>query len=233
MVKKIYHKKNVHSWRDLDGRAEPLHARPCPLKPPNTPSHLIPSASHPSHLTTLAFHHYHHSTAFTILQVTPNQKRSYSQKSEGCSRRPYRESAPNAQTGWPRNDVPRSAKTDSVRLKSRPKFKPSGRSRIRPGKHCPAVGQATSRQPRTTKRASRETKPRGRATRSAYHGRCIRPSREDVPRPAEKPSAKSIRPTKPADRKHPARPFRLAKDPTVRPTVPTTVRTPRSTRSRF
>ncbi|CAA7045149.1 unnamed protein product [Microthlaspi erraticum] len=56
MVKKIYHKKNVHSWRDLDGRAEPLHARPCPLKPPNTPSHLIPSASHPSHLTTLAFH---------------------------------------------------------------------------------------------------------------------------------------------------------------------------------
>ncbi|CAA7025562.1 unnamed protein product [Microthlaspi erraticum] len=69
MVKKIYHKKNVHSWRDLDGRAEPLHARPCPLKPPNTPSHLIPSASHPSHLTTLAFHHYHHSTAFTILQV--------------------------------------------------------------------------------------------------------------------------------------------------------------------
>ncbi|CAA7029393.1 unnamed protein product [Microthlaspi erraticum] len=69
MVKKIYHKKNVHSWRDFDGRAEPLHARPCPLKPPNTPSHLIPSASHPSHLTTLAFHHYHHSTAFTILQV--------------------------------------------------------------------------------------------------------------------------------------------------------------------
>ncbi|CAA7048677.1 unnamed protein product [Microthlaspi erraticum] len=58
---------------------------------------------------------------------------------------------------------------------------------------------------------------------------------KNVPRPAEKPSAKSfIRPTKPADREI-IRPDRSdsAKDPTVRPTVPTTVRTPRSTRSRF
>ncbi|CAA7042950.1 unnamed protein product [Microthlaspi erraticum] len=38
------------------------------------------------------------------LHVTPKMKRSYSQKSEGCSRQLYRESAPNAQSGWPRNE---------------------------------------------------------------------------------------------------------------------------------
>ncbi|CAA7021286.1 unnamed protein product [Microthlaspi erraticum] len=48
----------------------------------------------------------------------------------------------------PGNIVPRSAKPNAHATRARPK------------------------------RASRETRPRGRATRSAYHGRCIRPSRE-------------------------------------------------------
>ncbi|CAA7041292.1 unnamed protein product [Microthlaspi erraticum] len=143
---------------------------------PNTPSHLIPSASHPSHLTTLAFHHYHHSTAFTILQ-----KRSYSQKSEGCSRRPYRESAPNAQSGWPRNDVPRSAKT-VVRLMSRPKFKPSADHAYDPGNIVPRSAKLQATTPRRARPSARAGKQSLAAAQPfAYHGRCTRPTGEDRP----------------------------------------------------
>ncbi|CAA7025610.1 unnamed protein product [Microthlaspi erraticum] len=45
-------------------------------------------------------------------------------------------SAQTAQTGWPR--------ITSVRLKSRPKFKTVGRSRITTRETCPAVGHATT-----------------------------------------------------------------------------------------
>ncbi|CAA7014666.1 unnamed protein product [Microthlaspi erraticum] len=58
-----------------------------------------------------------------------------------------------------------------------------------------------SRHPRTTKAREPGNKPRGRATRSAYHGRCIRPSRERTShvRPrissAKSQSARPRRPT--------------------------------------
>ncbi|CAA7056096.1 unnamed protein product [Microthlaspi erraticum] len=215
MVKKIYHKKNVHSWRDLDGRAEPLHARPCPLKPPNTPSHLIPSASHPSHLTTLAFHHYHHSTAFTILQTAISRisaERADRLAEERCSALGQNRIRP--------TDV--SAKVQTI-----------GRSR-RPGKHCPAVGQANATPP-----AHDQAREPG--------NKASRPRNLRVPRPMH-PSEPGRRPTSGRETigqifiRRPSRPTVKSsghdrsdstKDPTVRPTVPTTVRTPRSTRSRF
>ncbi|CAA7045476.1 unnamed protein product [Microthlaspi erraticum] len=212
MVKKIYHKKNVHSWRDLDGRAEPLHARPCPLKPPNTPSHLIPSASHPSHLTTLAFHHYHHSTAFTILQVTPNQKRSYSQKSEGCSRRLYRESAPNAQSGWPRNDVPRSAKTFRPTEVSA-KVQPSADHAHDPGNIVPrsAKPNVTPRRARPAARAGKQaSRPRNLRVPRPMHP--SEPGRTSHVRPRNHRPNLIRRPRRPT-MKHPARPFRLGQRP--------------------
>ncbi|CAA7020248.1 unnamed protein product [Microthlaspi erraticum] len=53
----------------------------------------------------------------------------------------------------------------SVRLKSRPKSKPSADHATRPGKHCPAVGQAKRHAtPRTTMPREPGNKPRGRAT---------------------------------------------------------------------
>ncbi|CAA7018048.1 unnamed protein product [Microthlaspi erraticum] len=122
----------------------------------------------------------------------------------------------------------------SVRLKSRPKFNHPADHDHDPGSK-PAVGHATTATPRRARpcRASRE-KPRGRATYLAYHGRC--PSE-----PGKRPTSGRetigqilTRPTTPADREiiRP-RPFR----PTTtrlsgRPSRPT-VRTPRSTRSRF
>ncbi|CAA7052907.1 unnamed protein product [Microthlaspi erraticum] len=79
-------------------------------------------------------------------------------------------------------NVPRSAKTVSVRLKSRPKFKPSADHATRPGKHCPAVGQAKRH---ATPRTTTPREPGNKASRPrnpfAYHGRCIRPSREERP----------------------------------------------------
>ncbi|CAA7042229.1 unnamed protein product [Microthlaspi erraticum] len=94
-------------------------------------------------------------------------------------------------------NVPRSAKTVSVRLKSRPKSNHSADHTARPGKHCPRSAtprHAAHDQPREPGNASR---PRNSL---AYHGRCIRPSRENVPRPAEKPSAKFHPRPQPADR---------------------------------
>ncbi|CAA7059702.1 unnamed protein product [Microthlaspi erraticum] len=79
----------------------------------------------------------------------------------------------------------------SVRLKSRPKSKPSADHATRPGKHCPAVGQAHltpaahDQSARAGKQASRPRNPRV--------PRPMHPSEpgKNVPRPAEKPSAKS------------------------------------------
>ncbi|CAA7031580.1 unnamed protein product [Microthlaspi erraticum] len=80
----------------------------------------------------------------------------------------------------------------SVRLKSRPKFKTFGRSRITTREACPAVGHATTAHamPRTTSRASRETKPRGRATFSRTTADGAVRAGNYVPRPAKKSSAK-------------------------------------------
>ncbi|CAA7052815.1 unnamed protein product [Microthlaspi erraticum] len=141
---------------------------------------------------------------------------------------------PNAQSGWPRNECSALGQNHSVRLSlgQSPTTRPI--TQHDPG-NMPAVGQATT--PRHNrarpKRASREVTPRGRATHLTY-----RPTLPSEPGTSlasgRRPSANLIRPTTPADR-HNIRPDRSdsAKDPTVRPTVPTTVRTPRSTRSRF
>ncbi|CAA7039410.1 unnamed protein product [Microthlaspi erraticum] len=117
-------------------------------------------------------------------------------------------------------NVSRSAKT----------LNPSVRRISRPGKHCPAVGQARPPTRRARpKRASRE--------------QASRPRNPRVPRPMPVRAGKTprvrefhrpifIRPTT-ADRNIRPRPFRLAHDPmsgrSSRPTVPT----PRSTRSPF
>ncbi|CAA7014672.1 unnamed protein product [Microthlaspi erraticum] len=95
----------------------------------------------------------------------------------------------------------------------------------RPGKHCPAVGQASTLTPHRArpKRASRETRPRGRATRSRTTADAsVRAGKERPTSGREFSSAKS-HPLDHAGRPriHPTRPFRLAHDPTVRPIVPT------------
>ncbi|CAA7018931.1 unnamed protein product [Microthlaspi erraticum] len=97
----------------------------------------------------------------------------------------------------------------SVRLKSRPKSNATRPITQRSAK----LQRFTPLRARPT-RASRETKPRGRATRSAYHGRCIRPSRERTSHVRPRPSAKSIRPTAAADHETiRPRPFRLGQRP--------------------
>ncbi|CAA7042943.1 unnamed protein product [Microthlaspi erraticum] len=90
-----------------------------------------------------------------------------------------RNSAQTAQSGWPRNYCFALGQSHSVRLKSRPKFQTDRPITQRPGKHCPAVGQAKrsrhaahDQSARAGKQASRPRNP------SACHGRCIRPSRE-------------------------------------------------------
>ncbi|CAA7045038.1 unnamed protein product [Microthlaspi erraticum] len=136
---------------------------------------------------------------------------------------------PNAQSGWPRNDVPRSAKTVSVRLKSRPKFKPFGRSRntTRETLSRGRPSQTFHATPRTTMPREPGNKPRGRAT-FAYHGRCIRPSREERPTSGRETIGQiSSAPSRPT-MKHPAttvptRPKTRLSGRSSRPTV----RTPR------
>ncbi|CAA7031771.1 unnamed protein product [Microthlaspi erraticum] len=126
-------------------------------------------------------------------------------------------------------NVPRSAKTVSVRLKSRPKSKTVGRSQSRPGKHCPR--SAKPRHAAHDHRASRET-PRGRATHLTYHAeRAIRPGK----RPAsgrETIGQIHRRPHRPTASSGPTVPTRPKTRLSGRPSRPT-VRTPRSTRSRF
>ncbi|CAA7038481.1 unnamed protein product [Microthlaspi erraticum] len=120
---------------------------------------------------------------------------------------------------------PRSAKVISVRLKSRPKFQTDRPiTQHDPGNIVPRSAKLQRSTPHRArpKRASRETRPRGRATRSAYHGRCIRPSRERTshvrPRTigqissADHAGRPRIRPTPTVPTRH---------DPIVRPIVPT------------
>ncbi|CAA7056567.1 unnamed protein product [Microthlaspi erraticum] len=161
------------------------------------------------------------------------EKRSYNQKSGDCPDGSIEKQRPTAQSGWPRNDVPRSAKP-SVRLKSRPKFQNRPITHHDPGNIARGRPSQTSRHAahdhaaRAGKQASRPRNP------FAYHGRCIRPSRENVPRPAEKHRPNLHPPTTPADRES-IRPDRSDSATTrlsgrsSRPTVPT----PRSTRSPF
>ncbi|CAA7052871.1 unnamed protein product [Microthlaspi erraticum] len=162
--------------------------------------------------------------------------RSYNQKSEDCPDGSIENQRPTAQSGWPRNYCFTLGQIISVRLKSRPKFKPTGRSRNHdPGNIArgrPSYNRHAT--PRTTMPREPGTKPRGRATLRVP--RPMHPSEpgKNVPRPAEKPSAKSFRPTTPADRessghdRSDSATTRLS-GRSSRPTVPT----PRSTRSPF
>ncbi|CAA7028393.1 unnamed protein product [Microthlaspi erraticum] len=113
------------------------------------------------------------------------------------SRRLYRENSAQPRSPAGRELCSRSAKVTSVRLKSRPKSKPTGRSRNDPGNIVPrsAKPNATPRRARP-KRASRETslaaaQPVPRATSEPG---------KNVPRPAENfigqiSSARPRRPT--------------------------------------
>ncbi|CAA7021893.1 unnamed protein product [Microthlaspi erraticum] len=119
----------------------------------------------------------------------------------------------------------------SVRLKSRPKSKPRPITHHDPGNMSRGRPSKRSRQPRTTS-ARAGNKPRGRATSFAYHGRCIRPSRETSHvRPRIIGQISSVRPRRPTTTSATTVPTRH--DPmsgrSSRPTVPT----PRSTRSPF
>ncbi|CAA7050051.1 unnamed protein product [Microthlaspi erraticum] len=138
---------------------------------------------------------------------------------------------------WPRNECSAVGQNQSVRLKSRPKFKPSGRVRITTREACPAVGQATPLKPCRARPKPREpgSKPCGRAPNSRTTADGIRPSREATSRVRPRKHRPIFtRPTTAADRES----GHDRSDPTTttpdsgRPSRPT-VRTPRSTRSPF
>ncbi|CAA7040145.1 unnamed protein product [Microthlaspi erraticum] len=136
-------------------------------------------------------------------------KRSYNQKSEDCPDGSIENQRPTAQSGWPRTNVPLGQ--ISVRLKSRPKFKPPADHASRPGKHVPRSAKPTTHASRARPCARAGNKPRGRAT-FAYHGRCAVRAGKDVPHVRETsanlhPSDHS-RPT--VNRPRPFRSFRHA-----------------------
>ncbi|CAA7046779.1 unnamed protein product [Microthlaspi erraticum] len=159
-------------------------------------------------------------------------KRSYNQKSGDCPDGSIENQRPTAQSGWPRNDVPRSAKTDSVRLKSRPKFKPTGRSHA-PGKHCPRSAKLQASRHRARPSASRETSLAAAQPISRTTADACRPSRERTSHVRPRNHRPNLRSTTPADRESSAPTVPTRPRPDVRPIVPTTVPTPRSTRSPF
>ncbi|CAA7048540.1 unnamed protein product [Microthlaspi erraticum] len=107
----------------------------------------------------------------------------------------------------------------------------------RPGKHCPRSAKLQTSTPRRArpKRASRETRPRGRATRSRTTADAsVRAGKERPTSGRETIGQIFIRPTTPADRES-IRPDRSdsAHDPMSGRSSRTTVPTPRSTRSPF
>ncbi|CAA7042225.1 unnamed protein product [Microthlaspi erraticum] len=124
-------------------------------------------------------------------------------------------------------NVPRSAKTVFVRLMSRPKSNPSADHTHDPGNM--SRGRPSHATPRTTTREpGNASRPRNssRTTADAVRaGKRPTSGRETIGQisPSTTAGRPIIRP----------RPFRLGQDPTVRPTSRPTVRTPRSTRSRF
>ncbi|CAA7040975.1 unnamed protein product [Microthlaspi erraticum] len=121
----------------------------------------------------------------------------------------------------------------SVRLKSRPKSKPPADHASRPGKHCPRSAKP-QRTPRARPCARAGNKPRGRATRSRTTADAsVRAGKTSHVRPRNhRPnlirSDHAGRPNHPATTV-PTRPKTRLSGRSSRPTV----RTPRSTRSRF
>ncbi|CAA7030182.1 unnamed protein product [Microthlaspi erraticum] len=161
-------------------------------------------------------------------------KRSYNQKSEDCPDGSIEKQRPNRAVRLAEERCSALGQSSSVRLKSRPKSKPLGRSRITTRETLPAVGQATRHTTAHDQSARAGKKPRGRATVRVPR-RCIRPSRERTSHVRPRiSSAKLIRSTTPADRESVRpRPFRLGHDPMSGRSSRTTVPTPRSTRSPF
>ncbi|CAA7047502.1 unnamed protein product [Microthlaspi erraticum] len=147
-------------------------------------------------------------------------KKELYQKSEDCPDGSIEKQRPTAQSGWPRNDVPRSAKV-SVRLKSRPKSKTARPITHHDPGNCPR--SATPQPPRHAahdQRASREVTASRPRNLSRVPRPMLRPSRGTSRVRPKISSAKSIRSTTPADRESVRpRPFRLGT--TVRPIVPT------------
>ncbi|CAA7031119.1 unnamed protein product [Microthlaspi erraticum] len=141
-------------------------------------------------------------------------KRSYNQKSEDCPDGSIENQRPTAQSGWPRNECSTLGQISSVRLKSRPKSKPSADHAITTRETKPAVGQATPPTPRTTKAREPGTSLAA-AQLLAYHAE--RPSEpgttpasgREFHRPNLHPSDHSGRPRS----VRPRRPFRLGHDP--------------------
>ncbi|CAA7047778.1 unnamed protein product [Microthlaspi erraticum] len=124
---------------------------------------------------------------------------------------------PTAQSGWPRNYVSALGQIISVRLKSRPKFQTDRPiTQHDPGNIVPRSAKLQSSTPRRARpcRASRGTRPRGRAT--VPRTTPMHPSEpgKNVPRPAENHRPNHLRPTtagrhphpRPADRSDSPRP---------------------------
>ncbi|CAA7039977.1 unnamed protein product [Microthlaspi erraticum] len=147
-----------------------------------------------------------------------------------------RKQRPTAQSGWPRNYCFALGQNHirpsevSAKVRSHPadhKSRPGNIARGRPSHHHVTPPHTTMpREP-----GNKASRPRNPFT---YHGRCIRPSREDHPRPAEKPSAKSLsadhagRPCNHPATTVPTRPKTRLSGRSSRP-----IPTPRSTRSPF
>ncbi|CAA7049243.1 unnamed protein product [Microthlaspi erraticum] len=113
----------------------------------------------------------------------------------------------------------------SVRLKSRPKSKTVGRSRITTRETKPAVGHATTATPHAAHdHAARAGNKASRPRNRSYHGRCTVRAGKHVPRPAERFHRPSLHPSdhsRPTKSVRP-RPFRLRPmTRSVRPIVPT------------
>ncbi|CAA7020046.1 unnamed protein product [Microthlaspi erraticum] len=139
------------------------------------------------------------------------------------------------QTALSKNSAqPRSPAGRETMFRARPNhIRPSevsAKVRNRPADHAITTRETLSRgRPSQAPRRTRTTMPRepgNKASRPRNPFRVPRPMHpsepgKNVPRPAEKPSAKSHPPTTPADRESiRPRPFRLGHDPIVRPIVP-------------
>ncbi|CAA7056094.1 unnamed protein product [Microthlaspi erraticum] len=105
--------------------------------------------------------------------------------------------APNRAVRLAENECSARPKS-SVRLKSRPKFKTIGRSRITTRETFPRSAKPTTHASAHDHAREPGNNPRGRAT-FAYHGRCAVRAGKDVPHVRET-SANLHRPTTAADR---------------------------------
>ncbi|CAA7020855.1 unnamed protein product [Microthlaspi erraticum] len=134
---------------------------------------------------------------------TSSQKRSYNQKSGDCLDGLIKNQCPTAQTGWPRNYCFALGQSHirpsevSAKVRNRP-----ADHATRPGEHCPAVGHATNAPRRDAHdHAARPGEQGLAAVQPVPVPRPMHPSESGkiVPRPAEKPSAKSLsaRPRRP------------------------------------